>query len=248
PPPAHTRSTRRPGTAHPPAEPASIAIARRTRLRFKPSAIVFDARARWNAEGGGEVVASLDARRRPVDNHAPLAVPTNVAGWSSLVARWAHNPKVGGSNPPPATNFLLETRYLPRGCRMQPRFSFPIVRVLSVFSSIACGGSSREPCTRRTTSPAISIRRVARLSRNVGQPDHILANPITSHKAERRPGSGEIWLAVTKHDGVQVDSILIDQAKFGEALRQVRASNFDLPVALGLQFADCALKITLKDR
>ena len=58
-----------------------------------------------------------------------------------------------------------------------------------------------------------------------------------SHKAERRPGPGEIWLAVTKHDGVQVDSILIDQAKFGQAVRQVRASNFDLPVALGLQLA-----------
>ena len=27
------------------------------------------------------------------------------AGWSSLVARWAHNPKVGGSNPPPATTY-----------------------------------------------------------------------------------------------------------------------------------------------
>ncbi len=27
----------------------------------------------------------------------------NDAGWSSLVARRAHNPKVGGSNPPPAT-------------------------------------------------------------------------------------------------------------------------------------------------
>ena len=26
------------------------------------------------------------------------------AGWSSLVARWAHNPKVKGSNPFPATN------------------------------------------------------------------------------------------------------------------------------------------------
>ena len=25
-----------------------------------------------------------------------------IAGWSSLVARRAHNPKVGGSNPPPA--------------------------------------------------------------------------------------------------------------------------------------------------
>src|SRR5512147_939783 len=97
----------------------------------------------------------------------------------------------------------------------------------------------------RPDSAAISIRRVARLSRNVGQPDHILANPIISHKAERRPGSGEIWFAVTKHDGVQVDSILIDQAKFGEAVRQVRASNFDLPFALGLQLADRALKIIL---
>ena len=26
-----------------------------------------------------------------------------IAGWSSLVARRAHNPKVGGSNPLPAT-------------------------------------------------------------------------------------------------------------------------------------------------
>src|SRR5271157_5482628 len=90
-----------------------------------------------------------------------------------------------------------------------------------------------------------SIRRVPRLSRNVGQPDHILANPIIGHKAEPRPGSGEIWLAATKHDGVQVDSILIYQAKFGEALREVRASNFDLPVALCLQLADRALEIIL---
>src|SRR5262245_4955402 len=91
----------------------------------------------------------------------------------------------------------------------------------------------------------MSIRRVARSSRNVGQPEHILANPIISHKAERRPGPGEIWLSVTKYDGVQVDSILVDQAKFGEALRQVRASNFDLPVAVGLQLADRALEILL---
>ena len=31
-----------------------------------------------------------------------------IAGWSSLVARWAHNPKVGGSNPPPATIYGFE--------------------------------------------------------------------------------------------------------------------------------------------
>ncbi len=29
----------------------------------------------------------------------------------------------------------------------------------------------------------VMVGRVARLSRNVGQPDHILANPIISHKA-----------------------------------------------------------------
>ena len=32
-----------------------------------------------------------------------LVLIRNVAGWSSLEARRAHNPKVGGSNPPPAT-------------------------------------------------------------------------------------------------------------------------------------------------
>src|SRR5688572_6120025 len=87
--------------------------------------------------------------------------------------------------------------------------------------------------------------RESRSSRNVGQSDHVLANPIMSHEAERRPGPGEIWLSVTQHDGVQVDSILIDQAKLGEAVREVRASNFDLPVALGLQRADCAPQIIL---
>jgi hypothetical protein len=35
-------------------------------------------------------------------NPSPSTI--NVAGWSSLVARRAHNPKVVGSNPAPATN------------------------------------------------------------------------------------------------------------------------------------------------
>src|SRR6201987_5614044 len=33
------------------------------------------------------------------------------AGWSSLVARQAHNLKVAGSNPAPATKFLPECRH-----------------------------------------------------------------------------------------------------------------------------------------
>ena len=37
------------------------------------------------------------------------------AGWSSLAARRAHNPKVVGSNPAPATN-CLQVRYDPAVC------------------------------------------------------------------------------------------------------------------------------------
>ena len=37
------------------------------------------------------------------------------AGWSSLVARRAHNPKVVGSNPAPATNLLSIYRGLDVG-------------------------------------------------------------------------------------------------------------------------------------
>ena len=38
---------------------------------------------------------------------------------------------------------------------------------------------------------------VARSSRYVNQPQHIVTNPIMSHKAERRPRSREVWVAVT---------------------------------------------------
>jgi hypothetical protein len=34
------------------------------------------------------------------------------AGWSSLVARRAHNPKVVGSNPTPATNSIIDLQGL----------------------------------------------------------------------------------------------------------------------------------------
>ena len=37
-----------------------------------------------------------------------------------------------------------------------------------------------------------------------------------SRQAERRPGPGEIWLAVTKHDGVQVDSINLTLEALGD--------------------------------
>jgi hypothetical protein len=40
--------------------------------------------------------------------------PTPAAGWSSPVARQAHNLKVGGSNPPPATRIPAIYQYLTR--------------------------------------------------------------------------------------------------------------------------------------
>src|SRR2546426_11087245 len=42
------------------------------------------------------------------------------AGWSSLVARWAHNPKVAGSNPAPATNIKAGQ---PAQLRGRPKWS-----------------------------------------------------------------------------------------------------------------------------
>src|SRR5260370_3830188 len=60
-------------------------------------------------------------------------------------------------------------------------------------------------------APAQSVGRVARLSGNVRQPNHVLANEIAGHKAERRPRAGEEWLAATKYDGVEVKSILINK-------------------------------------
>jgi hypothetical protein len=86
-------------------------------------------------------------------------------------------------------------------------------------------------------------RRIARSGGNVAQPDYVLADPIMTHEAKRRARSGEIWIAVTKHDRVKVNSILIDQAEFGEAVRQDRTGNFNLPLLRRFQLADCGLKI-----
>ena len=42
-----------------------------------------------------------------IDNIKICVFAVFVAGWSSLVARRAHNPKVVGSNPAPATIYLV---------------------------------------------------------------------------------------------------------------------------------------------
>jgi hypothetical protein len=85
-------------------------------------------------------------------------------------------------------------------------------------------------------------------SRNIRQPDHVLANSIAGHKAERRPGAGEEWLAATQHDGVEVESIFINKTKIGQASRQVWSGDFNLPNALSLQPAYHRLEVILDKR
>jgi hypothetical protein len=53
------------------------------------------------------------------------------------------------------------------------------------------------------------------LGRNVRQPYRVLADQIASHKAERWPRPSEEWLAAAKHDGAEVNSILINKTKVG---------------------------------
>jgi hypothetical protein len=54
-----------------------------------------------------------------------------------------------------------------------------------------------------------------RLGRNVCQPYRVLADQVAGHKAERWPRASEEWLAAAKHDGVKVESILINKTKVG---------------------------------
>src|SRR5205823_3208179 len=56
------------------------------------------------------------------------------AGWSSLVARWAHNPKVAGSNPVPAT---IETSAVEAFQKVGPAICSPTFFPACSFSRMA---------------------------------------------------------------------------------------------------------------
>jgi hypothetical protein len=57
------------------------------------------------------------------------------------------------------------------------------------------------------------------LCRNVRQPNQVLGDEIAGQQVERWPGTGEVWLAAAKHDGMEVDPILIDKPSLGQASR-----------------------------
>ena len=65
---------------------------------------VGEGRQRIDGEHVGAMRCSA-AVRSAVQSYANISGSSGDAGWSSPVARWAHNPKVAGSNPAPATKF-----------------------------------------------------------------------------------------------------------------------------------------------
>src|ERR1700739_3864469 len=68
------------------------------------------------------------------------------AGWSSQVARWAHNPKVAGSNPAPASELF-------------PRKELRLTRRYPIFSSNLCRTQNFLKLPSFEVNPFVSIGR-----------------------------------------------------------------------------------------
>src|SRR5262249_30351158 len=82
----------------------------------------------------------------------------------------------------------------------------------------------------------------------VRQPNCVLTNWIAGHKAEWRPRAGEEGLAAAQHDGAEVEAILINKAKVGQASRQVWSADCNLPNVLSLQLTNRRLEVILDKR
>ena len=72
-----------------------------------------------------------------------------IAGWSSLVARWAHNPEVVGSNPSPATKWFRGVAVITSACHAEDR-EFDSRRNRHFFGSIA------QSVEQRTENPCVA--------------------------------------------------------------------------------------------
>ena len=73
------------------------------------------------------LVEGTGLENREVGNGAGVRIPLSpplmlyIAEWSSLVARWAHNPKVVGSNPASATKWSRGVAVITSACHAEDR-------------------------------------------------------------------------------------------------------------------------------
>src|SRR5579883_1011431 len=95
----HDPRHRPPAGENDPGPPVQVVIRGRNRKDRLVRVVFFNSAA----YSPGRVTPAFTNLSRKFDLPGRVSYDVN-AGWSSLVARWAHNPKVGGSNPPPATN------------------------------------------------------------------------------------------------------------------------------------------------
>ena len=92
---------------------------------------------------------------REVGDGAGVRIPLSppfayyIAGWSSLVARWAHNPEVVGSNPSPATIWFRGVAVITSACHAEDR-EFDSRRNRHFFGSIA------QSVEQRTENPCVA--------------------------------------------------------------------------------------------
>src|SRR5579872_1666000 len=89
------------------------------------------------------------------------------------------------------------------------------------------------PRYARSPSPAFAGEEV-RSGWDVRQPDRILADEVGRHKAQRRPGGGEIGLAATEGERAEVETVFVDETKVGQGPCEFRAGDVDLASDLRL--------------
>jgi hypothetical protein len=57
---------------------------------------------------------------------------------------------------------------------------------------------------------------------DTGNPNRFLAKTIGGNDAERWPSAGKVRLPAAKHEGAEVEAILVDKIELGEARREDR--------------------------
>ncbi len=146
-----------------------------------------------SGESCGSMTHNFSRLRRGSGRSAPPRSPAgaltrgsltryiHIAGWSSPVARWAHNPKVVGSNPTPATKesityrrrFPKQDPIIPQSEMAPPNQSFFIEGLWCLSPPFARPAFRQTPalrlgywlCASSPSSPSIDIHR--RLDRGV---------------------------------------------------------------------------------
>src|SRR3954449_5763172 len=75
------------------------------------------------------------------------------------------------------------------------------------------------------------------------KPNRLLAKVIIGNDAERWSSAGKVRLSGAKHEGAEVETILVDETEVGEARRQGGPRDVDLTFDLFLQSADKNLDV-----